>query len=57
VLSKFYYKPRIATSAPLKVKLTEEMMMELMKIYTPKRELILYLKEYNHFEPFKEDII
>jgi hypothetical protein len=57
VLSKFYYKPRIATSAPLKVKLTEEMMMELMKIYTPKRELILYLKEYNHIEPFKEDII
>lgn len=59
MLSLFYYKPlvfrMIATAT--KVLWTKEMQIDMINMYGNKRDLILLMKEYNHAEPFKEDII
>lgn len=43
--------------APSMANFPQESIIDIMKMYAPKNVLILILKEYNHVEPFKEDII
>ena len=57
MLSKFYYKPMNIRPAPSMANFPQESIIDIMKMYAPKNVLILILKEYNHVEPFKEDII